>query len=222
LCGEMASQKEILPLLVGLGMDEISAAPPALAKLKSELAVLKASDCRELFLSALKCVSVKEVTELLQKFRNYRGTRLLDRDLIMVDVDALTKEEAIKQAVDQLYVLGRTENPRAVEDAVWQREQVYSTGFGHGFAIPHCKTSAVHSNSLVLLKLNKPADWNSLDNQPVQTVILLVMREGGGEHMKVLSTLARYVMREDFRGRIQDLKDSASLYTFLKDELRTS
>jgi len=59
---------------------------------------------------------------------------------------------------------GRTKNPHMVEETVWQREQVYSTGFGHGFAMPHCKTNAVRSNSLVLLKLRAPVAWPSLDN----------------------------------------------------------
>ena len=55
--------------------------------------------------------------------------------------------------VDLLYGAGRTDRPRDVEEAVWRREADYSTGFGHGFAIPHCKTDAVDANSMAVVKL---------------------------------------------------------------------
>ena len=61
--------------------------------------------------------------------------RLLDPELIMFGSDSATKEEAIKEVIDTFYAVGRTDQPRAVEDAVWAREAEYSTGFGHGFAI---------------------------------------------------------------------------------------
>ena len=35
-------------------------------------------------------------------------------------------------------VAGRTDRPRDVEEAVWAREETYSTGLGFGFAVPHC------------------------------------------------------------------------------------
>jgi mannitol/fructose-specific phosphotransferase system IIA component (Ntr-type) len=123
--------------------------------------------------------------------------------------------------VDRLSVLGRIENSRAVEDAIGQRELTYSTGFGHGFAIPHCKTNAVRFNSLVLVKLRSPVTWNSLDNQPVSTVILFTVRETNSatEHMKVFAKLARQVMSGSFRARLEAENNTATLCTFLKEKL---
>jgi mannitol/fructose-specific phosphotransferase system IIA component (Ntr-type) len=101
---------------------------------------------------------------------------------------------------------------------VWQREGSCTTGFGHGFAIPHCKTGAVKANSLVLLKLRKPVTWESLDGKPVRTIILLVIRDfdGATEHMKVISSLARQVMHEDFRSLIEAESDPNALCALLK------
>jgi fructose-specific phosphotransferase system IIA component len=129
----------------------------------------------------------------------------LETELIMIDSDATTKEEAIKQGVDRLFVMGRTDNSPAVEDAIWRREATYSTGFGHGFAIPHCQTNAVRFNSLVLLKLKSPVAWNSLDGQPVRVVILLAIRaaQAGTTHMQVFAKLARKIMDEDFRAELE-------------------
>src|SRR5690606_37647559 len=114
--------------------------------------------------------------------------------------------------VDLLYVHGRTEQPRILEEAIWEREANYSTGFGHGFAIPHCKNAAIQANSLVLLKLRQPVAWNSSDDKPVSVVILLVIRDfdGATEHMKIISTLARQIMHEDFLASIEQANNAAA------------
>lgn len=146
---------------------------------------------------------------------------LLSEELIVVDADAATTEEAVKRAVDLLYIHGRTEQPRVLEEAIWEREANYSTGFGHGFAIPHCKNAAIQANSLVLLKLRQPVAWNSSDDKPVSVVILLVIRDfdGATEHMKIISTLARQIMHEDFRASIEQANDAAALCALLKNRL---
>ena len=108
-----------------------------------------------------------------------------------------------------------------MEEAVWKREEAYSTGFGHGFAIPHCKSRAVLSNSLVMLRLRHPVAWGSLDGQPVRTVILLAIREhdSATEHMRVFSQLARLMMHDEFRNHVEQEQDVAALCTFLHEQL---
>lgn len=222
LCGELGGQARFLPLLAGLGFDQISVAPPAIGVLKAELAGLTAPECGQLLEAALDCATADDVAALLEQFAARHGAALLDEELVVLDAEALTKEEAIKLAVDRLYVLGRTEQPHAVEVAVGNREATYSTGFGHGFAIPHCKTNAVKSSSLVLVKLRSPVTWNSLDGQPVRVVILLALRESGGadEHMKVLAKLARRLMHEEFRDRLEKETDPKTLCALLRETIQ--
>lgn len=221
LCGEMGGQAKLLPLLAGLGLDEISVAAPAIAGIKAELAGLKFTDCCGLLETALDCPTAEEVAALMEDSFGQRSAALIDPDLVIVDSAAATKEEVIKQAVDRLYVLGRTEDSRAVEEAIWRREQTYSTGFGHGYAIPHCKTNAMRFNSLVLLKLRTPVKWNSLDGRPVRVVILFAVRETNSAtgHMKVFSKLARQVMDEHFRARLENENDASALCDVLGEKL---
>jgi multiphosphoryl transfer protein len=222
LCGEAGGNKKILPLVAGLGLDEISVSVPAIAGLKAEIAELLFSDCQRALAAALCCGTAEEAAALLKQFAAQRSAPLTEADLMVFDSDAQTKEEAIKQAADRLYVAGRTENSRAVEEAVWRREQTYSTGFGHGFAIPHCKTNAMRFNSLVLLKLRAPVNWDSLDGQPVRVAVLFAARENGGanEHMKVFAKLARLMMDENFRAGIARETDANALCNFLRDTLQ--
>jgi fructose-specific PTS system IIA-like component len=221
LCGEMGGQKRYLPLLAGLGLDEISVSAPAIGGLKAELSRLDLADCQQLFASALACATAEEVDDLLDKFSAQHSLPLLAPELIVAHCDAGTKEEAIKRGVDLLYIHGRTEQPRALEEAIWQRENNYSTGFGHGFAIPHCKSAAINANSLVVLKFAQPIPWNSLDEKPVSVVILMVIRDSDAatEHMKIISALARQVMHESFRAGIEHENDPAKLCAFLKSKI---
>lgn len=218
LCGEMGGQSPYLPLLAGMGINKISAAAPSLAGLKLELSRLNAAACRQLLKNALTCATADEVGGLLEEFAAQSSVPLLEPDLILIQSDAKTKEEAIKQAVDQLFVLGRTDDAHAVERAIWRREATYSTGFGHGFAIPHCQSGAVRFNSLVLLKPKTPVAWNSLDGQPVRVVILLAIREGQGgtTHMQVLAKLARQIMNEAFRAELERENEPDKLCGILK------
>jgi len=221
LCGEMGGQKRYLPLLVGLGLDEISVSAPAIGGLKAELSRLELADCRKLFASALECVTADEVGDLLDQFSAEHTLPLLAPEMIVMNADAATKEEAIKRGVDLLYVHGRTEQPRVVEEAIWQREANYSTGFGHGFAIPHCKSATINANSIAVLKFPRPIPWDSLDNKPVQVVILMVIRDSDGatEHMKIISALARQVMHEEFRSNIENEQNPINLCNYLKSKI---
>lgn len=221
LCGEMGGQALCLPMLIGLGLDEVSAAPSLVTALKAEVTIWPAAVCRDLVQRALACATADEVRRLIEGCIAERAAPLSEPELIIVQSDSATKEEVIKEAVDRLYVLGRTTQPRAVEEALWQRESIYSTGFGHGFAIPHAKTNAVVTSSLLLLKLQTPVSWGSLDGEPVRTILLLTMRESDANngHLNIFSKLARKVMHDEFRARLNQEPDSAELCAMLTEDL---
>lgn len=61
VCGEMAGDPSLTPLLIGLGVDELSAAPAALPQMKYLIRRLKLSDAQELATFALECESATEI-----------------------------------------------------------------------------------------------------------------------------------------------------------------
>lgn len=227
VCGEMASARENLPLLIGLGVSEISVAPGEVLGLKSAIRTMAATDCRELLAAAQACRGASEVRALLQAGVPERGEpkRVLDPEMISVGSDAASKAEAIREAINMLFVAGRTRDVRAVEDAVWAREETYSTGLGYGFAVPHCKTDAVTAPTLAVVKLASPIEWGSMDGLPVRVVLLLAIPKaeaaGGGAagHMRVFATLARKLMHEAFREKLGAAESREEIAGFLRDEL---
>ena len=134
---------------------------------------------------------------------------LLSDNLVLLESASRSKEEVIQEMVDAFYVSNRTDDRLLLEEALWAREAVYSTGLGYGFATPHCKTDAVTADSICILRLREPINWDSVDGERVRMVVLLALRnsEAAGTHMQVFSTLARKLMNDDFRQHSSQRRD---------------
>jgi len=222
MCGEMAGDLHNLPLLAGLGLDEISLGAHNIPQAKAAVAKLDSSRCTDLAAKAMRCGSPEEVSSLLDDFFAFSiQMPVLDTQLIITDAHAANKREAIKELCDALYLAERTENPAAVERDVWSREQVYSTDMGYGIAIPHCKTKHVTANSIAVLKPKTPLSWVTAENKPVKTVILLAIKESeaANSHMKIFARLARKVMHDDFREYLAKANDPEDIRQFLQKSL---
>ena len=221
MCGEMASDLDLLPLLVGLGLDEISITSSEIPEFKRSIAELDSTACAELFQRALRCQTKEEAESLLPGHASPTTRPLLTEDLILIDSLSQTKAEVIQEMVDAFYVSGRTNHRHVLEEALWAREALGSTEVGYGFAIPHCKSDALTANSICVLRLREPIDWNSAHPERVRMVILLALRESDRQntHMQVFSSLARKLINDDFRHSLLAFKDSAATKNFLAREL---
>ena len=222
MCGEMAGDVRNLPLLVGLGLDELSVSSNHIAALKRRAAQLRQDECRKLLQQAAACAVTAEVEALLDRHASACVRRpLFDARAVVLHSSAFDKRCALSELIDTLFYAGRVDDSAALEEALWAREDVYSTGLGHGIAVPHCKSDAMSSNSIAILKLDRPIEWGSLDGAPVQMVILLALRASGenGLHMKVFSRLARKLMDETFRERLLNIDDPGTLVAHLGREL---
>jgi len=217
----MGGNPAALPLLVGLGLDEISMVVPRIAATKRALAGLDGARCAELLAAALACATGDGVEALLGDFAaRGQAAPLLAADLLL-RAEGGTKEEVIKELCDALFLAGRVEQPQLLEEAVWQREDTYSTGFGHGFAMPHCKSEHLGANSIAVARLATPVAWGSMDGKPVDVVILLALRaqDHGKEHLRIFAQLSRLVMRDEFRDRMRTETNDNELLAFLRQSL---
>ena len=67
VCGEIAGDPVLAPLLIGLGVDELSAAPTVLPQVKYIVRRLKLAEAQELAAFALQCESPSEIYARCQK-----------------------------------------------------------------------------------------------------------------------------------------------------------
>lgn len=216
LCGELGENAAALPLLVGLGLDEISLARPRIAATKHALRFLDRALCRELLLRVAGASTRAEATARLAA-APAKPAPMLVSQLVLDRLEVGSKAEAIRVMVDALHEFGRTTDPVAVETAVWAREDAYSTGFGDGFALPHAKTDALTANSIVVARFARPIEWSSLDGKPVDVAILLAIRasDHGKTHLETLARLSRLAMRDEFRDGLRRETDAAGIVKLL-------
>ncbi|MCU0277004.1 MAG: phosphoenolpyruvate--protein phosphotransferase, partial [Acidobacteria bacterium] len=218
ICGEMAGNTELLPLLVGIGFDELSMVPAAIPAVKERLAHLDKGECRSLLRRALRCGEAAEVAALLGEF-NGQGTApaASGPELVRLDSPCRTPAEAIKELCGMLELAGRISDSPALEEAVWKREETFATDLGFGFALPHGKSPAVRAATVTFLRPRRPIRWSAASTSPVKGVLLIAVPEKGGEeHLRLIAGLSRRLMHEEFRADLLSARSTGAVLAALR------
>jgi PTS system nitrogen regulatory IIA component len=144
-------------------------------------------------------------------------TEYLTPDRVLVPVSARDKSGVIAELTRHLIDRSGGSFPEVL-GAVEEREAVLSTGIGFGVAIPHARSSAVDQLALVCGVSPEPVPYDSIDGEPVRLFFLIVGPEASaGQHVKILSRIARLVRKEDLRDRLCDAKTPDEFYNALLD-----
>lgn len=119
----------------------------------------------------------------------------------LVELDANlgeTPPEVIKNLASAVTSAGRATNAELLFDDANAREQKSPTGVPGGIAIPHCRSEAVVEPTLAFARLSNPVDFSGPDG-PADLVFLIAAPAGAGKaHLKILSKLARALVRKEF------------------------
>jgi fructose-specific phosphotransferase system IIA component len=128
---------------------------------------------------------------------------ILEERFVAAQLPGTTKDQIIDAMIDLIAQSPKVADKAKVRTAVFDREQIMSTGVGNGFAIPHGKTDAVTDVVAAFAVTAEPIDYQSLDNRPVRLVFLLVGKESMvGPHIKLLSRISRLMNKEEFRNKL--------------------
>lgn len=128
---------------------------------------------------------------------------ILERSAIMLGLDVKDKTEALGHLVEALSASGKVRDTDQLRRVILEREKLMSTGIGNGVALPHGKTNVVDTSLAAIATLKEPIDFDSLDDQPVSIIIMLVGTEGNvGMHLRLLSRISRMVGNDAFRASL--------------------
>ncbi|RST80383.1 PTS IIA-like nitrogen-regulatory protein PtsN [Aquibium carbonis] len=140
---------------------------------------------------------------------------LIEVPAILPALKANSKKQLLQLLAEKASeVTGLSE--REIFDTILQRERLGSTGVGNGIAIPHGKLPGIKAITGVFARLDHPVEFESLDDQPVDMVFLLLAPEGAGaDHLKALSRIARVLRDSETVAKIRGTRDAAAIYAFL-------
>lgn len=141
-------------------------------------------------------------------------TDLLSIDSIEIGSSYKDKDELLKNAVKLMCRSGIINNEKEYLNSVLEREKESTTGVGNGIAIPHGRCKAVDKAGLAAIVLNKPIEYEALDNKPVELLFLIAAPEDKGNvHLEILSKLAMMLMDQEFTFK---LKNSRTAEEFIR------
>lgn len=144
---------------------------------------------------------------------------ILRVEKIISSLQGTTKTEVIDELINLFKDDERVDNLEVMRKAVHEREKIMSTGVGKGFAIPHAKTNSVNEIIAAFGKLDKPLDFQALDEQPVNIIFLLVGKENlVGPHIKLLSRISRMMNKDEFRESLANAKTSEEIFLLFEQE----
>ncbi|KAB0246206.1 PTS sugar transporter subunit IIA, partial [Escherichia coli] len=110
---------------------------------------------------------------------------------------------------------GRTNDTNGLVAAAMAREAQSATGLPGGIAIPHCRSPFVDTPTIGFARLSPKVDFGAPDG-PADLVFLIAAPESGGaEHMKLLSSLARALVRKDFVASLRDAGSVSEVVTLV-------
>jgi len=146
-------------------------------------------------------------------------TDILSPDMVVADLKGTTKPDVLNELAKAL-AAKYTEIKLADLTAVLaERERLGSTAIGDGIAIPHGKLRGVTKIIGAFGRHEQGVDFDSLDGEPSQIFFVLVAPEDSASlHLKALARVSRLLKEASFRSRLLAAKDSAELYTLIKEE----
>jgi PTS system nitrogen regulatory IIA component len=107
----------------------------------------------------------------------------------------------------------------ALLDRLKEREEVVSTGIGHGVAIPHATIEGIDKTYCIVAQISDGVDFQSLDAAEVHIVFLLLSpSENVGTHLRLLARIARVVMNEAFVATLAKAEVNWEIFALIAEE----
>ncbi len=110
------------------------------------------------------------------------GAQCASKDDVLAAIAKLAKQSSILSGLNEADLL----------TALTDREQLSTTGFGNGIAIPHCRLEDVTEFVVGILSVPNGVDFAAMDNQPVKLFVFIVApANSSNEHIKILSAISQ-------------------------------
>ena len=145
---------------------------------------------------------------------------ILQKEQIILDLKASNRWEAIDELIDNLVGTGkiRAEDRQPIAAVVKKRETSMSTGIGFGVGIPHASTDLIHEVVGALGRSKKGVNFDALDNQPVNLIMLFLVPQGQFQkHLHTLANIAKLLHKKEFRQALEDASDAEGMYHVIKE-----
>ena len=146
---------------------------------------------------------------------------ILTKEQIVPDLQAADRWQAIDELINHLVACQKIkpEHRDAVAAVVRKRETSMSTGIGFGVGIPHASTDLIYDVVGALGRSKKEVNFDALDNQPVNLVMLFLVPQGQFQkHLHTLANIAKLLHNKDFRQALVEAPDAEAIMNIISSQ----
>ena len=140
---------------------------------------------------------------------------------IIPEMQAANRWEAIDELLTNLISTAKIkpEHREQIAAVVKKRESSMSTGIGFGIGIPHASTDLIYEVVGALGRSRKGVNFDALDNQPVNLVMLFLVPQGQFQkHLHTLASIAKLLHNKEFRQALEAAPNSEAMYAIIKGQ----
>ncbi|MCP4652520.1 MAG: PTS sugar transporter subunit IIA [Candidatus Omnitrophica bacterium] len=145
----------------------------------------------------------------------------LDKDSIVFDFKDKSKRVIFSSLLDHLILKKKIakRDKNSIIRALIQREDMGSTAIGGHIAFPHTRVASVKKVVLCLAVSNRGIEFDALDQEPVNIVLLLLSNnKEAGLHLKMLAFLARLLRDKYFVQQLKNAKKSEEVLRLINKQ----
>lgn len=137
---------------------------------------------------------------------------------VIPSLKVANKKQALQMLAERAAELTEL-NSFEVFNTLIQRERLGSTGVGSGIAIPHGKLPNLRQTVSVFARLDEPIEFDSIDEEPVDIIMLLLAPEtAGADHLKALARVSRLLREPGAVEKLRACRDRAAIYAVLTEK----
>ncbi len=136
---------------------------------------------------------------------------------VFANMRATSKKQALQDMARRAAeITGQAE--RAIFNVLLERERLGTTGVGNGIAIPHGKLPQLDRLYGLFARLDRPIAFDSIDEQPVDLIFLLLAPESAGaDHLKALARVSRLLRDRAVCEKLRGTESPEALYAILTE-----
>ncbi len=142
---------------------------------------------------------------------------LLKKDLIVLDLKAETKDEAITEIAEKFHEKGYVKSAEDFKEGLREREAQGSTALGESVAIPHSKNKTVIEPAVMFARKKSGLDYDALDGMPTEVFFAIAAPDGENNlHVATLAELSKMIMKDGFVDELKEIEKEDDLYAVIE------
>ena len=144
-------------------------------------------------------------------------SEMISPDGVIANLRVTSKKQALQELAKKAAQLtGLPE--RSIFEVLIERERLGTTGVGNGIAIPHGKLPGLEQLHGLFARLEKPIDFEAIDEEPVDLICLLLAPEtAGADHLKALARVSRLLRDSSVCEKLRGTDKADAVYALLTE-----